>query len=1406
MSNPAPADPWKRAEAIFHDIAGLSGDARSTAIEKACGDDPALREAVRTLLTACDEVDAEDASSADESPSDDTAQDPLIGNDVGHFHILRSIGAGGMGRVYEAQQSQPHRRVAIKILRRGIGSRSTLKRFRAEIEVLGNLQHPGIAQLYEAGTFDEGQGGVPWFAMELVENARPILRYASDEGLDRSARLHLFAEVCDAVAHGHLKGIVHRDLKPGNVLVTSNGEPKLIDFGIARATESDIAITTIGTHLGALLGTIAYMSPEQSRGDSRDIDQRSDVYSLGVILYELLAGDRPYDLSNTSIIGAARILQEDPAAPMSRIDRSLRGDLETIVAKAMEKDPQRRYLSAAGLAADVRRFLDGKPILARPPSVGYLLRCFARRHRAVVAASAAIIVLLITATIVSTSLYLQTDEALQRADASADAEVDARGRARIVSAISPPQNVVKVRDAIEALPDKSWEKRFASLAADESLLSIRREGPETGNCGSISSDGQYALTWSANLPVEVIDLDTGTVVATFAIVDPNTNQQLHAAHLGPAGLDGKRLLVSSQSRPARVAGEEFATILNLHSLDPLKGESTVVDQHSAPSHRSRSLLYCPEHNIVVLGTNSGHLYVWQVQHGWPPATDNARLSLRAHLHAHGWHVRGLAISSDGLLLASTGSDLTARIWSVPALLAGDDDPLLATLIGHRYYVTDADFSPDGRLLATAGNDGTVRVWDVQSAIAQGKGEAAGPIDRQAEYQAIRAGHTRDVPHVAIAAARAVIPADRMGVAGVAFDESGVLHSGGADRVLRSWRLTPVGDGMVAIDVEPIGEQVGAAYEIRQVLRDSARQRLVTRDAKASLQLWSHEGMSRIALRGAGTGCAAVSAFPDSRYVAIGAADGDTRALLYDLDTGARVGQCWHGANQSIQGLTSWSLGGRTLLAVALTSSNEQVSGAVVLWDVSDPSTPQLIESRFVEDSELGISSIAVSVSGHVLVAGTTDGRTVSFPVNIDGAGQPSLGTVTQSIRLMPRPPQVREGDPIGRSARRGVLDVEVVDTAGRWVLAGTTSGRLELIDLESATVHTVMQRDKPWTRVAVARSKQWAAASGADGHIERFAISKTNQGPILNPIANLPGADDTQHVGAVTGLTFLEHDGPMRLVSTGDDQTIRLWDPMTGRWMFTLEGEIGQICDISASPDGRRMVTATTGPWGRGNGGTIWEAISREDRRVLSPARLAHRQAARLIKTIELSSHESPEAIGEALRTEWAAHDGRLGQHALDAALDRVDRVWSERKVWIWANRVLSDPAASDEALRQTLRWTTAATAAAPMRLEPRALHAAVLGRLGRHEEAIAAASQAIDLAAGIRLNNVSYQREILFAAIAGAAAAEALDRPTQARTWRARIIETVAAIEHPEPWMTAGGVEAAGTTHSAAAEAAEAE
>ncbi len=263
---------------------------------------------------------------------------------IGRYRILRLLGEGGMGTVYEAEQEQPRRTVALKVIKPGHVSADRLRRFELESQALGRLQHPGIAQIYEAGAADTAAGQQPYFAMELI-HGRSLRAYAEAHHLTARQRLEIVAKICEAVQHAHQRGLIHRDLKPGNILVDETGQPKILDFGVARITDSD-AYATRQTDVGQLVGTLAYMSPEQVLGDPLELDTRSDVYALGVILYELLAGRLPYKVDQKLHQVVQTIREEDPT-PLSSIDRVYRGDIETIVAKALEKDKLRRYASAA---------------------------------------------------------------------------------------------------------------------------------------------------------------------------------------------------------------------------------------------------------------------------------------------------------------------------------------------------------------------------------------------------------------------------------------------------------------------------------------------------------------------------------------------------------------------------------------------------------------------------------------------------------------------------------------------------------------------------------------------------------------------------------------------------------------------------------------------------------------------------------------------------------------------------------------------------------------------------------------------------------------------------------------------------------------------------------------------------
>lgn len=372
-----------------------------------------------------------DASSSGETPTgggdEGSSDDTLVttpwacdfrqlheGDEPPGFRIIRQIGAGGMGAVYLAEQKHPRRTVALKVIRPDRVTPATRRRFQYEADILGKLQHPGIAKVYAAGEFDLGSGPMPYFAMEYIAGARTLTQFAREHKLDKRARLELFATVCDAVHHGHQKGIIHRDLKPANILVDETGWPRIIDFGVARASDREDALATLQTHAGQIVGTLQYMSPEQCSGNVDNIDVRTDVYALGVVLFELLSGELPYDLSVMGLAEALMVVTQTEARSLTTTSAEFRGDLAVIVSKALAKDREERYQSAAELAADIRRYLEDRPILARPIGPIGLLRKWIRRNRQLSTAIAlAAAVLAITSTVLITRIVLAERRASQ---------------------------------------------------------------------------------------------------------------------------------------------------------------------------------------------------------------------------------------------------------------------------------------------------------------------------------------------------------------------------------------------------------------------------------------------------------------------------------------------------------------------------------------------------------------------------------------------------------------------------------------------------------------------------------------------------------------------------------------------------------------------------------------------------------------------------------------------------------------------------------------------------------------------------------------------------------------------------------------------------------------------------------
>ncbi len=420
---------------LFARAGRLPPDARVEFLENACGEDAELLSEVLSLLEEerVGPLDTEHVRAKLGRVAEDVIGSPGHPESIGHYRIIRVIGQGGMGVVYEAEQDNPRRRVALKVIRPGQLDPTLLARFRHEVQVLGQLQHPGIARIYEAGSTDVGAGGQPHFAMELV-HGRPLLDYAEENELDLHQRLELMAKICDALQHAHRKGVIHRDLKPANILVEQGGVPKILDFGVARATGADLHTVSVRTQMGQIIGTVPYMSPEQAGGDPAELDTRSDVYGVGVIAYELLAGRLPYDVKDRLIHEAVRVIREDEPTRLSAVNASYRGDVETIIAKALEKDKDRRYQSASAMANDLRRYLNHEVITARPPSTLYQLRKFTQRNRALVASAGVVFAVLVVATVVSTTLAIREGRARQAESAQRTLAEDARDEAEAVSA------------------------------------------------------------------------------------------------------------------------------------------------------------------------------------------------------------------------------------------------------------------------------------------------------------------------------------------------------------------------------------------------------------------------------------------------------------------------------------------------------------------------------------------------------------------------------------------------------------------------------------------------------------------------------------------------------------------------------------------------------------------------------------------------------------------------------------------------------------------------------------------------------------------------------------------------------------------------------------------------------------
>ncbi len=756
MPEPSP----EAVEALFQQAADLEETERGTFLDEKCAGEPDLRTAVEELLA----FDAEAESEPDflRSPAGRVRTalpifaEPGLPAYIGCYRILRRHGEGGMGTVYEAEQDNPRRTVALKVIRTGRVSPTDLKRFTDEAQILARLKHSGIAQVYEAGTATDGR---PFFAMEFI-HGMPLDEFARGHGIDAAGRLELVAKVCDAVQHAHDNGVVHRDLKPANILVEESGAPKVLDFGVAHVTAADILTTSSQTQTGQLLGTLNYMSPEQLSARPSGLDGRSDVYTLGVVLFELLAHRLPYHLDDLPVHEVARVIEQQEPPRLGSIDKLYRGDVAIIVAKALEKDKRRRYASAGELASDIRRYLRGEPILAREVSPAERYWQWARRNPFVAALGGVLTGVLVLATVGSllaarrfaSLAEREASSAARERSARVDADI-ARQTAEAAGAAAQAETYRAVLSEVKALRaghQLGWrEEALADLSRLVVMTTPRRDVVELRS-EAVATVGEFGVKEVARLQVEPsgvagLYLDFSPDSQTLVTAGKNGDidywdvpsrrhlrrlEGVSKAFTGPLSeLNGGQLrflpdadlaiLTRGQrvsflgasgqqsARPPIERGNDRAVKLAIDrdcrrlAVGWEDGRIDIVDAGNGArigsfARNPGNFAFSPDGRWLAVQPQYGPVQLLPTAGGGDSIT----------LGHGGAYYPAFAFSPDGATVASA-RDRSLLLWD----LASKEE--LLRLGGHRESITGVAFSPDGALVATTCGDHKTRIWDAR---------------------------------------------------------------------------------------------------------------------------------------------------------------------------------------------------------------------------------------------------------------------------------------------------------------------------------------------------------------------------------------------------------------------------------------------------------------------------------------------------------------------------------------------------------------------------------------------------------------------------------------------------------------------------------------------------------------------
>ena len=802
----------QREEALFQTAAQLTGAERAAFLDGACHGDPALRQRLEALLAGHRAAEfAAPAGNAEpnrpvvalehaatvlisELDRSVAAVEEILGTTIGPYKLRETIGEGGCGTVYVADQEKPvRRRVALKVIKLGMDTREVIARFEAERQALAMMDHPNIAKVLDAGATSAGR---PYFVMELVRGTK-ITDYCDQAHLSTKERLDLFIKVCQAIQHAHQKGIIHRDIKPSNILVTLRDGvpvPKVIDFGIAKATEGRLADATVYTQLNQFMGTPAYISPEQAEMSGLDIDTRSDIYSLGVLLYQLLTGKTPFDGKELMAQGLDEmrktIREKEPARPSTRfatlqveelttaarrrssdapkLIRLLRGDLDWIVMKCLEKDRTRRYDTANGLAMELQRHLRNEPVIARPPNRIYRLQKLVGRNKLACGAVAAITATLILGLGFSSWQYFEKSRAYGRAvnaeqqqnrlraaaERAAEAEARLRREAE-AQQIRTRQNLyaadlylvqhaledgnyglaLRTLEAHRPQPGQAevrgWEWRYFWQLCQGDSLETWPAHSSVVTALALSPDGRTLASSSSDETVKLWNLDTGRLAKTL----PEFRGRLNSVAFSP---DGRLLAAGSDTSQATLwdlAAEKvvatFDGSMPRVTFSPVQGLLAIgtggnfLGQGNSPTVRiwdsatqktlrtfsrsgSRSA-FSPDGQTVAIGSFENSVRLWSLTTG-----------LETRVLTNSQTVIALAFSPDGKTLAASTWEGPVYLWDTTTGQRG------IPLSGHTSRVLSLAFAPDGQTIATASSDQTIGLWDATTHQSKGylKGHAS----------------------------------------------------------------------------------------------------------------------------------------------------------------------------------------------------------------------------------------------------------------------------------------------------------------------------------------------------------------------------------------------------------------------------------------------------------------------------------------------------------------------------------------------------------------------------------------------------------------------------------------------------------------------------------------------------------